>query len=110
MTIWGYSLNQADISVAQSNNVIPLVPSDNHLELKVRMSGEVAKLTWKEQQYDYTVMYKIFCDGIQVGATYDTKISIKGVASGSHTWHIEACDVYGTSISRYSVADKYSVK
>jgi len=95
---------------AFSDNVIPLVPSDNHLELKVRMTGEVAKLTWKEQQYDYTVMYKIFCDGIQVGATYDTQIEITGVSSGSHIWHIEATDVYGNSISSYSVADNYGIK
>ena len=78
-----------------SGNVVPYIVPENSMNVKVALSDTDTKITWDKYPYDSEVQYKVFCDGVQVGATYDTQFTYSAAADGAHSWHIEACDVYG---------------
>lgn len=90
-------------------NIMPYIPSENTLDINVVVSDTNTKLTWTKYPYGYEVHYKIFCDGVQVGATYDTEFTYNKSLSGTHNWHIEICDVYGRNLW-FGIASKVTKK
>ncbi len=92
-----------------SDNLLPYAAPQNDMSVNVTLTDTAATIKWKKYDYDYQVLYKVFCDGVQVGATYDTQFTHNTSISDAHTWHIEACDVYGNNLW-YSINNTVTLK